>query len=68
MPKTPYLSMMENWKNRSWIRIRISPKILPNICYTPLKDFLNIPPQLSEQSYLMSKNAVLKCHVEKLDK
>ena len=27
VPKTPYLSMMEKWKNWSWIRIWISSKI-----------------------------------------
>jgi len=27
MPKTHYLSMTEKWKNCSWIRIPINPKI-----------------------------------------
>ena len=58
MPKTAYVSNARKWKKL----IRISPKISLNaLIRNPPKNFMNIHPQLSEQSYLMSKNALSRC-------
>jgi len=40
MPKTPYLSKMKKWKNRSWIQIRTSLKIFHKIWFISVNNFL----------------------------